>query len=421
MNNKKKLINFIFFSLITLIIYFLITKQLIYPTIIPMVKNGVLNFFADWTVILNANLCLEKGLDVYINNPCDPWGRKHVYGQVLLNIPFVETFNKFYFIVFPILINLSFIYIAINFFEFKNLTEYFVIFLFILNPSIILAIERANIDIIIFLLTIFIAYNKKIFLNYLFIIFAALSKFYPITLVSIFLFEKNLKKIVLNLFFIITIILIIYFLQIEEINKVFNNSKQFEAKGIYNFSFDGFLYYLVNLKAIINMKDNNGIKYLIIFMLFILLLIITLKQRLKFILNSKNIKGLYLENIYENRLYILSTIIILTCYFAFSNFIYREIFFLGLIPWILKQKKVATDENFFNFYFYTLCIKFFTTTVLIYLSMNDIFPQYKHLITLIKHCIDLYLITIVLIIFFSSFKYFLDYYLKIMFQKSSDI
>lgn len=421
MNNKKVLINFIFFSLITLIIYFLITKQLIYPTIIPMVKNGVLSFFADWTVILNANLCLEKGLDVYVNNPCDPWGRKHVYGQILLNIPFVETFNTFYFIIFPILINLLFIYVVINFFEFKNLIEYFVIFLFILSPSIILAIERANIDVIIFLLTIYIAYNKKIFLNYLFIIFAALSKFYPITLVSIFLFEKNLKKIILNLFFIITIILIIFIFQLEEINKVFNNSKQFQGNGIYNFSFNGFLYYLINLKAIINMKDYNGIKYLIVFMLFILLLIITLKQRLKFILDSKNIKRLYLENIYENRLYILSTIIILTCYFAFSNFIYREIFFLGLIPWILKQKEITADENFFNFYFYALFIKFFTTSVLIYLSMNGIFPQYVHLFTLIKHCLDLYLITIVLIIFFSSFKYILDHYLKIMFQKSSDI
>ena len=407
---KKKLINLIFFFLITLIIYFLITKQVIYPTIIPMVKNGVLNLFADWNVILNANLCLEKGFDVYINNPCDPWGRKHVYGQILLNIPFVETFSKFYFVIFPILINLLFIYIVINFFEFKNLVEYFVIFLFIISPSVILAIERANIDIIIFLLTIYISYNKKIFLNYLFIIFAALSKFYPITLVSIFLFEKNLKKISLNLLFVITIILIIYFFQLEEINKIFSNSKQFKATRIYNFSFDGFLFYIMNLKVIINKQDYNWVKYLIIFIFFILPSIITLKQRLRFILENKNIQGLYLENIYENRLYILSTIIILTCYFSFSNFIYREIFFLGLIPWILKQKKITSEENFFNFYFYALCAKFFITSVLIYLSLNEILPQYDPLITLIKHCLDLYLITIVLIIFFSSFKSFFKHY-----------
>ena len=386
-----------------------------------MVKNGVLGLFADWTVILNANLCLEKGLDVYINNPCDPWGRRHVYGQILLNIPFVETFNKFYFIIFPILINLLFIYVVINFFEFKNLIEYFLIFVFIFSPSLILAIERANIDIIIFLLTIFIAYNKKIFLNYLFIIFAALSKFYPITLISVFLFEKNLKKIILNSLFVFTVISVIYFFQLNEINKIFNNSQQFKAGGIYNFSFDGFLFYVMNLKVIINKQDFNWIKYLIIFISFILPLIITLKQRLRFILDNKNIKELYLENIYENRLYILSTIIILTCYFSFSNYIYREIFFLGLIPWILKQKKIATEENFFNFYFYVLCTKFFITSILIYFSRNEIFPLYKPLITLLKHCLDLYLIAILLLIFFSSFKSILGHYLKIMFHKKSDI
>ncbi len=417
---KKKLIGFIFFSLITLIIYFLITKQIIYPTIIPMIKNGAISLFADWTVILNANLCLEKGLDVYLNNPCDPWGRRHVYGQILLNIPLIETFNKFYFIIFPILINLIFIYVVVNFFEFKSLIQYSVIFLFIFSSSVILAIERANIDIIIFLLTIYISYNKKVFLNYFSIIFAAISKFYPITLVFIFLFDKNFKKVMLNLFFIITIILVIYFFQLEEIIKIFNNSKQFKASGIYNFSFDGFLFYVMNLKVIINKQDYNWIKYLIIFILFVLPLAITLKQNFRFIFNSKNIKDLYLENIYENRLYILSSIIILTCYFSFSNYIYREIFFLGLIPWILKQKKITNDENFFIFYFYLLCVKFFTTSILVYLSMNNILAQYKALITLAKHSLDLYFILIVLIVFLSSLKSLLKNYFKIMFHKTSD-
>ena len=420
MNNKKKLINFIFFSLITLIIYFLITKQIIYPTIIPMINNGAISLFADWTVILNANLCLEKGLDVYLNNPCDPWGRRHVYGQILLNIPLIETFNKFYFIIFPILINLIFIYVVVNFFEFKSLIQYSVIFLFIFSSPVILAIERANIDIIIFLLTIYISYNKKVFLNYFSIIFAAISKFYPITLAFIFLFDKNFKKVMLNLFFIITIILVIYFFQLEEIKKIFNNSKQFKASGIYNFSFDGFLFYLMNLKVIINKQDYNWIKYLIVFILFVLPLAITLKQNFRFIFNSKNIKDLYLENIYENRLYILSSIIILTCYFSFSNYIYREIFFLGLIPWILKQKKITNDENFFIFYFYLLCVKFFTTSILVYLSMNNILAQYKPLITLAKHSLDLYFILIVLIVFLSSLKSLLKNYFKIMFHKTSD-
>ena len=416
---KKKIIGFIFFSLITLTIYFLISKQIVYPTIVPMIKNGAIKLFADWTVILNANLCFEKGLDVYLNNPCDPWGRRHVYGQILLNIPFIEKLSKFYFIVFPILINLLFIYIVINFFELENLIQYFVVLLFIFSSSVILAIERANIDIIIFLVTIYISYNKRFIFNYIAIIFAALSKFYPITLAFIFLFEKNFKKVMLNLIFVITIILVIYFFQIEDIKKIFSNSKQFKAISIYNFSFDGFLYYIINLKLIINKQDYNWLKYLILFIVLGLPLIITLKKKLSFVFNNKNIKDLYLNNIYENRLYILSSIIILTCYFSFNNFIYREIFFLGLIPWIFKQKKITDKENFFSFYFYLLCLKFFLSSILIFLFMNNILYQYKALITLVKHILDLYLILVVLIIFLSSLKSMLNNYFKTMFHKKS--
>ena len=70
-----------------------------------MVKNGILFLFADWTVIVNANLCLEKGFDVFIKNPCDQWGRKHVYGEILLYLPFIDVLKKFYLFYFPIIVN----------------------------------------------------------------------------------------------------------------------------------------------------------------------------------------------------------------------------------------------------------------------------------------------------------------------------
>ena len=61
-----------------------------------MVINGGASLFADWTVILNANDCLQKGYDVFLENPCDHWNRKHVYGNLLLNIPFIKIFpNKY--------------------------------------------------------------------------------------------------------------------------------------------------------------------------------------------------------------------------------------------------------------------------------------------------------------------------------------
>ena len=88
---KKNILNLFLTISISAIVGLLIYKQLLYPTIIPMVIKGGASLFADWTVILNANNCLANGYDVYLENPCDHWNRKHVYGEILLNIPYIKT------------------------------------------------------------------------------------------------------------------------------------------------------------------------------------------------------------------------------------------------------------------------------------------------------------------------------------------
>ena len=407
MKLKQKInINFFIFILFVLIIYFLIKHQIIYPTILPMINNGGVNIFADWSVIINANLCFEKGLDVYSNNPCDQWGRKHVYGNILLNIPFIQSFKNFYFFMFPILFNLLFLYVTINFFKFNNYIEYFMIFPFMLSPSIILSIERANIDIIIFLIVVFISFNKKLLFNYIPLLFVTLSKFYPISLATIFLFEKKFSKIILNFIVFFILIISLLYLQYDDLVKIFNNSKQFIGGGIYNFSFNGLALYITSLNIIIDNKNLNWIKYLGIFVFLIIPILITLRFQIRFIFKNYIIKDKLTENIYENRLYLLSSVVILSCYFLFSNYIYREIFFLGLIPWILKEREVNSNKNFINFYYYILCTKFVISFIITYIIRNEYFLLIKPILIFIKHSFDFYLITIILIFLLSSIIFF---------------
>ena len=407
MKLKQKInINFFIFILFVLIIYFLIKHQIIYPTILPMIYNGGVNIFADWSVIINANLCFEKGLDVYSNNPCDQWGRKHVYGNILLNIPFIQSFKNFYFFIFPILFNLLFLYVTINFFKFNNYIEYFMIFPFMLSPSIILSIERANIDIIIFLIVVFISFNKKLLFNYIPLLFVTLSKFYPISLATIFLFEKKFSKIILNFIVFFILIISLLYLQYDDLVKIFNNSKQFIGGGIYNFSFNGLALYITSLNIIIDNKNLNWIKYLCIFVFLIIPILITLRFQIRFIFKNYIIKDKLTENIYENRLYLLSSVVILSCYFLFSNYIYREIFFLGLIPWILKEREVNSNKNFINFYYYILCTKFVISFIITYIIRNEYFLLIKPILIFIKHSFDFYLITIILIFLLSSIIFF---------------
>ena len=398
---SRRLVDLIISIFFSLIIYYLLTHQIIYPTISPMVKNGVANIFADWSVILNANLCKDR-LDIYFDNPCDLWNRAHVYGSILLNFPYINDFIKFYYLIIPIIFNFIFIFVISSFFNFKNKFEYISLFPFILSIPVLLGIERANIDILIFLFVCLISINKSLLINYLSIMLTTLSKFYPIILISIFLFKKNIKQIIINSIILTSIILIILFFEFEDLKKIFINKNQISASGLSAFSFIVSFEYFNNFKIKINNFDYTFLKYLFVFIILIIPIFFLIKNSKKNIFADNSIKNLILLNTYENRLYILSSIVILVCYFTVKNFLYREIFFLGLVPWIIKEKNNPDSNKFINFYYYALCLKFLFTTIATFLHRNDVVPLMKPFLTIGKHCFDFYLVLIILFIFISA-------------------
>jgi len=381
-----------------------------------MTVNGVLNLFSDWSVTINANICLEKGYDVYLDNPCDPWNRKHIYGHILLYIPYVKDFQNFYFIYLPLILNLAFLYSIIRFFNFENKIEYFCLFCITLSTPVILAIERANMDVAIFLLLILIAKNKNNLINHIVLVLTTLLKFYPISMAIIFLFKNNFKTMIINALIFLIIVFLIFFFQWESLTKILNNSSQFSGSkifmGIYTFSFKGAFDFFYNFEIIINNKNYNFIKYLFLSLTIFLPLIITYYKNFRKVFNNDSISNLFLKNDSNNRMYILSTILILFCYFSFTNFIYREIFLIGLIPWLLQNRKLA-ENKFINFYFYILTFKFLISTLCTFLVVNKIFPVLNPIIIFSKHSLDIYLISIIFLVFLSAItsvykKYFIQ-------------
>ena len=409
--SKKNIFSIILSIILSLIIGFLIYKQIIYPTIIPMVIKGGASLFADWTVILNASDCYQKGYDVYLNNPCDYWNRKHVYGEILLSIPFIKTYPKFYYFYFPIIIGFLFIYIlCYTLFDHKNIKFFIPSLIFIFSLPVLLAIERSNIDLIIFIFMFLIAKFNNYFLKYFLIVTSSVVKFYPILLSAIFLYEKNKKNLLINIILILFMIFIIMVFQYESLKKIFNNTQQFTGYGygLYEFSFFGFFNFFQSLNINIDGKNFNWIKY-IYATIFILIPFIVLNffKILKFdeFIDSSNIE----ENLnFENKLYFLASTIIIFCYFSFSNFIYREIFFLGLVPSILMSLS-KSESKVVLFYFYLLLSKFLLTSIFIYIYQNNIFELINPLMILIKHTVDLYLI-------FFVFNFYLKY-ISLFFRK----
>lgn len=411
---KKNILNLFLTISISAIVGLLIYKQLLYPTIIPMVIKGGASLFADWTVILNANNCLANGYDVYLENPCDHWNRKHVYGEILLNIPYIKTFPKFYYLIFPIIINVLFIYSIVDIlFNIENKKHWLILLIFIFNVPVLLAIERANNDIFIFLFMYVICKYNNYLINYSLILLSASLKIYPILLSVIFLFEKKYKKIFINLSLISIIFLILIGIQLESFLKVFENQGQFTGYGfgLYEFSFLGFIEFFKSLNITLRELDLNMIKYIYL-LLFILLPTFYLNY-----IYSKKIYSIFnnfsYENNYnfENKLYFLSSTIILFCYISFSNFIYREIFFVGLIPAILSYKK-SNDEKFLSYYFILLMVKFLISSIFIFFSQNGILKNFEPFMVIFKHTIDLLLISLVLHIYIYLITVFVKKNLK---------
>ncbi len=375
----------IFFSAIILV---LIYNSFIYPTIIPVVKDGVIILFRDWQIVVIANICDGKGYDVFIENPCDFWKSKHVYGKILLNLPLVEKNLYFYFTIFPVILNVVFLYLSVGLFLInKKLSNIFYSFIFILSAPFILVIERANIDIIIFLFVFLIAKYKNLILSHLVVTFTTMTKFYPIVLMGIFLMTKKIKNILINLIISIFTITTFIFLQKESLIKIINNKLQFTGSGVYGFSIFNFFRPLNN--------DNYHI-FIIFFGIFCFLLYF---YRTCFFSVDKNFFFLK-KNEFENRLFFLSSLIILTCYFAFTNFFYREIFLLGLLPYLFQNLNNGKEKRLTKLILFFLSFKFLLTTTLVIFERNQILSSsYDKLITLTKHSVDLFLIILMGYIF----------------------
>lgn len=295
--------------------------------------------FADWTNIIQAIRCKLLDFNVFINNPCDVTGRIYNYGSILLFIPFFEKYSVFYLLYIPIIVNFIFIYVVISHFALKNLKEYILVLFFIFNPATILLMERLNFDIFIFLSIILLCYFRKNLLNLLVILFLSLSKFYPVSLLPLFFI--NNKNILNNLIYtLIFLILLFFFLYLDQENLkiILKVTKIFTAGYFWSFNF--FALSKIPILLTIFSKTSLIIFSLLFFIIFFLVGFFIYKN----ILVKKEVN---LDNInsYNKTLFLISSGVLVSNYFLWSNWIYREVFLFGTIPFFLE---ISTKEKFFN-------------------------------------------------------------------------
>ena len=184
--------------------------------------------------------------------------------------------------------------------------------------------------------------------------------------------------------------------------KIFDNQEQFTGYGfgLYEFSFLGALKFFYNLNLSLYNKDYSWLTYIYL-IFFVIIPVSVLNYKINFNIRNQFTNFNFSDvSTFEERLFFLSSTIILICYFSFSNFIYREIFFFGLIPLILKY--IQENSNpFVNFFYKILILKFLITTILIYIYQNQLIEFLNAFLVALKHTIDFYLISLVLNIYLS--------------------
>jgi len=113
--------------------------------------NAIHPIFIDLIAILAAGEAAQQGWDVYASNPLDPLGRPHVYGPWWLVTGMVGLLRVDAWWL-GLLLAVIFVATAVKVLAPRNLRTTFIAILLLVSQPVLLAIERGNNDLIIFLL-----------------------------------------------------------------------------------------------------------------------------------------------------------------------------------------------------------------------------------------------------------------------------
>jgi hypothetical protein len=160
--------------------------------------------FADLHAILSANECHTRGLNVFFSNPCDVLARVHVYGSIWLSLSALGLGSPHLFVM-GLVLNSVFLVLVVYLLKPTSAGEFFKCCLILFSPAVTLGVERGNNDLLIFILlalsaALFTIKNKIANISGLVIIyFSTLLKIYPsILLAATLVFaRRNIKEFIL--------------------------------------------------------------------------------------------------------------------------------------------------------------------------------------------------------------------------------
>ena len=288
---------------------------------------------ADWYGTLSASDCYAQGIDVYVTNPCDPYGRIHVYGHPWLYLSWLGLTRDTHFISGMAFIVIPYIVAAAFTLGPKTPREFLLALIILLSPASMLGIERANIDLFVFVLGVVssalvatrMPANVATALGLH--VLSGLLKYYPFT------GGANLWWGVRSRFGVICVS-VIYAVasavaiastwwQIQRVTSTMTDS----PAGGPSFGAD-LAFLLLNQQTAVPLQFNNVALATIVALALTTIVGCLLAFRLEFRSST----------IWQRSAYSCGAALLLGCYFAISNYDYRLVFVIMTIPLILAER-----------------------------------------------------------------------------------
>ncbi|WP_415321366.1 hypothetical protein ABXT63_01975 [Candidatus Pelagibacter sp. Uisw_092] len=355
----------------------LIYTILIFPIILIIINSDIVanlywqlsSRFVDYMAMVNWLECHSLGVDLYVINEsysviCD--GKKAYpisYGHALLFLPYNDVLAVFYTKYLPFIIIFLFIFLTIKIINPKNKIEKLLLFLIIFNPSVLLAFDRLNFDMIVYILAIIICFNRIYVINWFSILFVSLIKVYPVALFINIFFEsqKRTNKNIFLVILLISFVTLAYAYFYTETILFFLEALRAGKPGYhYLFSLNSIpkiLEYIFNL--------NYQIMLLLTYSLFIFLVV-------KINKNFNSLSNQLQNDIFSNnsKLFMVGGYTSVICFFLFSNWFYREVFLILMIPHLLSLKS-STDNKVLKLLFFLIIARYIYLFPYSYVNIHD--------------------------------------------------
>ncbi|WP_332955711.1 glycosyltransferase 87 family protein [Microcoleus sp. AR_TQ3_B6] len=317
--------------------------NLIYPLV-----GKLLPPFADLRVITAGAECIRLGYDVLVSNPCDPWKRPMNYPRIW-SVPASWGLDQSHTVILGILFGLLFFSLVFITIKRLNYIEALFYALILCSPSAMLAIERGNNDLIIFILlslSLLIMKNKTAiwrYFSYIIIMFAAILKLYPIFALITALKEKKriFTVIFLSIFIVFGIYVVTNYESIILVSKATPRGTilSYGGKVIFDVIFDELDRYFYSFNNYHIPQYFNKIKLLLFSLTIALFLLISY-------LLAKHTQNLFQNNklnLNQIEAFRVGSSIYIGTFLIGNNWDYRLIFLLFTIPQILAWLKTQVQ------------------------------------------------------------------------------